>query len=111
MEWRKFLKFRENNKRISCIDFGGSFIKIACLQIEGDTQRLLAYVLKEFDISSSTSEGLSIFLKQAIGEITVFGKEAYLSISDPEGVFIKKLSLPHMPKDELLNAVKWQLKG
>lgn len=111
MEWPKFLKFRENNKRITCIDFGGSFIKVTCLQAGGDTYRLLVYVLKEFDTSSSTSGGLSVFLKQILENNTVFGKEACLSISDPEGIFIKKLSLPHMPKDELLKAVKWQLKG
>jgi len=111
MEWSKFLKFRENNKRITCIDFGGSFVKIACLQVGGDTHRLLAYALKEFDTSSSSSEGLSVFIKQILENNSVFGKETYLSISDPEGIFIKKLTLPHMPKDELLKAVKWQLKA
>ena len=111
MHWLKFLKFKENNKRVTCIDFGGSFIKVVCLQAEGDAYRLLAYVLREFDISSSTSEELSVFLKQILEENSVFGNAAYLSISEPEGIFIKKLSLPHMPKDELLNAVKWQLKS
>ena len=111
MEWLNFLKLRENNKRITCIDFGGSFIKITCLQVGGDTYKLLAYALKEFDASSSSSENLSAFLKQIIESNPLLAKETYLSISDPEGIFIKKLSLPHMPKDELLNAVKWQLKS
>lgn len=86
-------------------------MKVVSLQVEGGACRLMAYALKEFDTSSSTSEGLSIFLKQILDNNTVFGKEAFLSISDPEGIFIKKISLPHMSKDELLNAVKWQLKG
>ena len=111
MKWPKFLKFKENSQRITCIDFGGSFIKVACLQVGGGAYRLLAYVLKEFDTSSNTSEALSVFLKQILEENAVFSNEVYLSISDSEGIFIKKLSLPHMPKDELLNAVKWQLKG
>ena len=111
MEWLKFLKFKENNKRVTCIDFGGSFIKVVCLQAGGGSYRLLAYVLKKFDISSSTSEELGAFLKQILEDNAVFSNQVYLSISDPEGIFIKKLSLPHMPKDELLNAVKWQLKA
>jgi len=111
MEWLKFLKFRENSKRVTCIDFGGSFIKVACLQDGGGVYRLLGYALKEFDAASSTSGDLSLFLKQILESNTVFAREAYLSISDPEGIFIKKLSLPHMPKEELLKAVKWQLKG
>ena len=111
MEWPRFLKLNDDNKRVTCIDFGGSFIKVVCLQVKGDTYRLLAYALKEFDTSSSTSEELSAFLKQILEENAVFVNEAYLSFSDPEGIFIKKLSLPHMPKEELLNAVKWQLKG
>ncbi|MDD5691270.1 MAG: pilus assembly protein PilM [Candidatus Omnitrophica bacterium] len=111
MERFKFLKFGENNKRLTCIDFGGSFIKVVCVKREDAVYKLLAYSLKEFDTASSTSEGLSVFLKQTLESNSLFGKEAYLSISDPEGVFIKKLSLPYMPKDELLNAVKWQLKG
>lgn len=111
MEWLKLLKFRDNYKRVTCIDFGGSFIKVACLQDGGGIYRLLGYVLKEFDATSSTSGDLSVFLKQILESNPVFGKETYLSISDPEGIFIKKLSLPHMPKDELLKAVKWQLKG
>jgi type IV pilus assembly protein PilM len=111
MEWLKFLKLRQGYKRITCIDFGGSFIKVACLQTGDGTCKLLAYVLKEFDTASSTAEGLSVFLRQALESNGVFGKQTYLSISDPEGIFIKKLSLPHMPKDELLKAVKWQLKS
>jgi len=111
MELLKFLKFNRNNKRITCIDFGGSFIKLACLHADGGAYKLLAYSLKEFDTASSTPEGLSSFLKQVLESEPIFAKEAYLSISDPEGIFIKKIALPYMPKDELLNAVKWQLKS
>ncbi|MDD5505641.1 MAG: pilus assembly protein PilM [Candidatus Omnitrophica bacterium] len=111
MEWLKFLKFRQGYKRTTCIDFGGSFIKIAFLQTGDDSCKLLAYALEEFDTASSTSEGISAFLKQVLESHKISGKQAYLSISDPEGIFIKKLSLPHMPKDELLKAVRWQLKS
>ena len=98
MDLLKLLKLKENNKRITCIDFGGSFIKLVCLQSEGDKSNLLAYALKEFDTSSSTAEDLSVFIKQILESNPIFAKETYLSISDPEGIFIKKISLPCMSK-------------
>lgn len=110
MDFLQLFKFSQSSKKVTCIDFGGSFIKLACLQIGGGAQALLAYSLKEFDVASSTSGEISLFLKQVLQSNSEFVKETYLSISDPEGIFIKKLSLPSMPKDELLNAVKWQLK-
>lgn len=111
MELTKFLKFKQNNKRIVCIDFGGSFIKVTCLEVGRGVYRLLTYALKEFNASQNTAKEIGHFLKQLIERNSITGKEVYLSISDPEWIFIKKLTLPQMPKDELLNAVKWQLKG
>jgi type IV pilus assembly protein PilM len=103
-------ELKENSKRILCIDFGESFIKIASLETRPNSQRLLAYVLSEFDATQKTAESISHFLIQLLKNNSISGKSVSLSISDPSGVFIKKLSLPQMPKDELLNAVKWQLK-
>ena len=107
----KFLKFKANNKRIVCIDFGGSFIKLACLEAREDKYILLTYVLKEFDANQNSAAEISSFLKQIFETNSIPGKEVFLSISDPDWIFIKKLSLPHMSRDELLNAVQWQLKG
>ena len=111
MELARFLKFKENSKRIVSIDFGGSFIKVVYLEAAGDKYTLLAYVLKEFNSNQKTSAELTLELKGILRANSIAAKEAYLSISDPERIFIKKLILPQMPKDELLNAVKWQLKG
>jgi len=111
MELLKFLKLKENNKRSVGIDFGASFIKIACLEVAGDTYRLLAYALSELDASQKTADQISLFLKPLLESNAITEKEISLSISDADWIFIKKLTLPQMPKDELLNAVKWQLKG
>lgn len=111
MELPGFLKFKENKKRVVAIDFGASFIKIAHLEARGDKFALLGYALDEVDCSRKTPEELGAHLKGMLAANSITTKTAYLNISDPERIFIKKLSLPQMSKDELLNAIKWQLKG
>ena len=110
MDLSKFIKFKENNKRMLCIDFGESFIKIAVLENKQKTYGLLAHGLLEFDAIDKSPEDISHFLKQWLENNSILENEVAFSISDPEAVFIKKLSLPWMPRTELLNAVKWQLK-
>jgi len=111
MQWLKFLKLKDNYKRSMSIDFGASFIKVACVEASGDRYRLLAYALGELNAGQKTSEEISLFLKRLLEANSLTEKEVSLSICDPDWIFIKKLTLPQMPKDELLNAVKWQLKG
>ena len=98
MELLKFLKLKENKKRIVCIDFGGYFIKVACLEARGNNYILLAYALKEFQVSQKTAEEIGACLKQIFENNSITEKEVYLSISDPDWIFIKKLTLPQMPK-------------
>jgi len=107
----KFLKLKEKNKRSLSIDFGASFIKIACVEASGGTYRLVAYALNELDVSQKTVADISSSLKQLLEVSSIKEREVALSISDPDWIFIKKLTLPLMPGEELLNAVKWQLKG
>jgi len=111
MELLKFLKLKEDKKQIVCIDFGSDFIKLAFLETRGNNYILLAYALKEFQVSQKTAGEIGACLKQILETNSITEKKAYLSISDPDRIFIKKLTLPQMPKDELLAAVKWQLKG
>lgn len=111
MELPKFLNFKENNKKVTSIDFGASFIKVAFMEARGATYRLLGYVLKEFESNQKTSEEVGATLKEILEANPLAEKEACLSISEPDWIFIKKLTLPQMPKTELLGAVKWQLKA
>lgn len=111
MKLVNLLKFKENSKRVACIDFGASCVKIVWLEVRQDKYVLLAYVLKEFDASSKTASQISSFLKQIFESNQIGVKEVFLNISESDWIFIKKLSLPQMSKEELLNAVKWQLKA
>lgn len=111
MKLSNLLKFKAANQRIVSIDFGSSSIKIAHLEARGNKFALLAYIVKEIDSAQRSTEELGTELKEALSANSINTKEAFLSISNPEQVFIKKLTLPQMPKDELLEAVKWKLKG
>ncbi len=111
MQWLKFLKLKENNKRSVSIDFGASFIKVVCLEASGGSYRLLAYALSAFNASQKTDQEISLFLKQLLESNSITAKDVSLSISDPDWISIKRLILPQMPRDELLNALKWQLRG
>ncbi len=110
MQLPKFLKLKKSNKRIISIDFGASFIKMVYLEARGARFILLAYALNKINSIEKTSEELSLALREMLKANSITSKEVYLSISDPEQIFIKKLSLPVMPKNDLLNAVKWKLK-
>jgi len=111
MQLSSLLKFNENNSRRLSIDFGASFIKLAWIESNGDKYRLLAYALEELNSSQKTVDEISLFLKKLLEVNSITEKEVSISISDPDWIFIKKLTLPQMPNEELLNAVKWQLKG
>lgn len=111
MQWLKFIKLKDNRSRSMSIDFGASFIKVVCVEASDNKYRLLAYALGELDVSQKTPQEISAFLGHLLEVNSLTEKKVFLSISDPDWIFIKKLTLPAMPKDELLNAVKWQLKG
>ena len=111
MQLPNFLNLKEANKRIIAIDFGASFIKIVHLEKRGDKFALLSFALKEIKGTQKSGEEIGAYLKEILKAKSIKTKGAYLSISDPEQIFIKKLSLPMMSRDELFNAIKWQLKG
>jgi Tfp pilus assembly PilM family ATPase len=108
MDWFDFL--REGKRRFTCIDFGGSFVKAACVERRKTGCRLLTYIIKEFDTSSAKAEDIGVFLTRLLGELGGFPKDTYISISGPEGFFVKKLTLPYMPREKLIRAARQQLK-
>jgi len=112
--------FRIRRKRFLGVDVGASFIRIVELGRKGQTIRLNNYAelkLTEFNNRSSnlpaknnistkeTSEAIKALIKQA-GFQT---REAAFSIPD-FGSFFTKIELPEMDKDEIPQAVKYQVR-
>lgn len=98
------------NKIIS-IDSGQASVKIAYINHKGGKScRVLNYDSLKLppgqDDRAATIEFIRGFLKN--NSISV--KEAFLTIWDAEKVFIKYLILAVVPAQEMLEAIKWQLK-
>jgi len=100
---------QDTNKGIVCVDFGAGYVKIAYLKPEAGGVALLKYALKSFSPQPDTDAGARDFIKDFINKNSVIEKDVFFNITDPDAVFIKNFSLPFMPKDELFEAVKWQV--
>jgi type IV pilus assembly protein PilM len=103
-------KSRNTGRIFLCVDFGESFIKVAYLHNHQGAYTLLGYGLMEFGATQKNEQDVSRFLKQLLENNSIRAREVVFSVSDPEGVFIRKLDLAKMPQDELLETVKQQLK-
>ncbi|MCM8771086.1 MAG: pilus assembly protein PilM [Candidatus Omnitrophica bacterium] len=92
------------------IDFGLLFIKVIFAQRQQDKFKILAYDLKKIPLSEENIPATIDFIHDFLKKNSVSAKNAYLTVSDPHAVIIKHLVLPLLPKNEVLNAIQWQLK-
>jgi type IV pilus assembly protein PilM len=102
-------KSKNTGRIFLCVDFGESFIKVVYLQNRQGAYTLLGHGLVEFGATQKNEQDVSHFLKQLLENNSIRAKEVAFSVSDPEGVFIRKLDLAQMPRAELLKAIKRQL--
>ena len=102
---------KKNKRKLISIDFGRAFVKIAYMISAGGKTTLLKYDL--MNIASGEEEaGLSVnFIKAFLKKNSISSKEAVLNVWDTQKVFIKAMVLAAVPKDEMLEALKWQIKA
>ncbi|MDD5042714.1 MAG: pilus assembly protein PilM [Candidatus Omnitrophica bacterium] len=103
--------FKGRRRRITCIDFGGSFVKTACVEVEKEAYRLLSYDIEEFDTSSSGEQEIGAFILRSLKKCPGFGRNTFISISGPEGFFVKKMLLAHASKDRMISLAKRRIKA
>ena len=102
---------QKKKKNFLSIDFGQAFIKIAYLQPIGKRFKVLDYSLKKISQPTEDSrEEIVKFIKKFLQEKSISEKETYLSLSCQDSIVIKRLTLPVLPRQEILGAAKWQLK-
>lgn len=101
--------FKKRTKKLIVIDFGKSLTKIVYLEILAGGFKLLNYGLNKASDNDAedmkTKEFINNFLKNNLSE----SKDAYLSIPVSDTLAVKYLSMPVFPKEEILEAAKWQL--
>ena len=96
--------------KLLSIDFGQLFIKIAYAQRQDKAVKLIAYDLKKITLSEDNIAQVVGFIRDFLKKNSISTKDTYLTISDPNCVIIKNITLPQLPKNEVLKALEWQLK-
>lgn len=94
------------------IDFGEAFLKVVYMEREDpDNYRLCSYDLKKVLGTPENKRSMSVdFINHFLKTNNIAHKDVYLTISHPEFLVIRRLSLPAVPKEEIWEAAKWQLK-
>jgi type IV pilus assembly protein PilM len=101
---------RSISKRLISIDFGRAFVKIAYIEPKGKNFELLDYEIKSFSSPGDASSEAVNFINDFIQKRSISEKGVYLTLSDPDLLVTRVLTLPILPAEEILGAAKWQLK-
>ncbi|MFH1645670.1 MAG: pilus assembly protein PilM [Candidatus Omnitrophota bacterium] len=96
--------------RLLCIDFGQPFIKISFLELGYAGPKPIAYDFKKTGTNEENKAEIITFITAFLKNNSIVKKEVCLSISDPEGIILKHIVLPILPKKEVIEAAKWQFK-
>ena len=107
IDFDKILK--RGPKKVLSIDFGCGFIKIVCLQSLGQSSKLLAYNIKKIASFAEERDEILEFINNFIKVHAIEAKEIYVTVSDPESIITKRLTLSGISKEETLKVAKWQL--
>lgn len=102
---------KKKKRKFLSIDFGQAFVKIVYIESLGQRFSLLNYDFKRIPALEENKTEIINFIKDFIKLNAIPEKEVSLTLSDPESIIIKHLILPVVPKEEILQAIKWQLKG
>lgn len=101
----------KDKSKILSIDFGQAFIKIAYLIFSGGKMKVSKYALMKAS-PAEEAQGLAAgFIKEFLKNNSIACKEAILNIWDTQKVFIKAMVFTAVPKEEMLEALKWQVKS
>jgi len=97
-------------KRFLSIDFNQAYVKVLYLESIGTGVRFLNHDIKKIEFTEHNKPEIVNFIKRFLNDNSIIEKNVHLSIADSDSVIIKHLTLPHLPRQEILSAAKWQLK-
>ena len=99
---------KQEAKRFISLELTASRLKIAYLEKTELGFKLINYALQ--DISALSKEEIVGSINNFLKTNNISEKEVILSLSFPDDVIIKSITLPVVPKEEIAKAVKWHLK-
>lgn len=101
--------FNPQRKRFLTIDFGRNTVKILYCEAGSGYYKILNFDTKVITQTNRETQLLS-FINSFIKTNSITAKNIYLAVSHSQDMVIKQLVLPQLPREELLDAVKWQVK-
>jgi type IV pilus assembly protein PilM len=93
------------------IDLGQAFLKVAYAKMSGRNISDLCYSVESMAVLERSGRSAADFINGFLKAHSIQEKEAVLTVSDPDSIIIKLVVLPALPKEEIPEAVKWQLKN
>ena len=103
-------RLKEKPRRLLSLDFGRSFVKIIYIEIKQRNFKLLNYDLKKLSIGEDNKTEAVNFINNFLKTNFINERQVCLSISDLASIYINDVSLPVIPRREIPEALKWQLK-
>jgi len=97
------------NKTIS-LELNRTSLRMLYLDRAGDRLEVLSHQAVKFRAEDDIIAGLSKAIREFLRDNSISTKKIYFTLSGAEAVAIKNFVLPAMPKSEILEALKWQLK-
>lgn len=107
----KITEILKKKRRFLSIDFGQVFVRAVYIESLGPRFTLLNYDFKKIPSIVENRGELVNFINNFITKNSILGKELCLTISDSDSIVVKHLILPLIPKNEIPEAIRWQLKG
>ncbi len=108
------MKFIRNIQPLVGLDIGTTAVKVIVLKESVNGLAVVDYRIGEFPLSTEKKENVSMevvleVLRKSIEGINL-KKTRIVTVISGQRVSVRKVLVPNMPKDELLEAVKWEAK-
>ena len=96
------------------LDIGTTAVKIIILKEGTNGMAVVDYRIEEFPLSTEKKENVPLemtleVLRKSLNEINI-KKHKIISVISGQRVSVRRVMVPNMPKEELLEAIKWEAK-
>lgn len=102
---------KKKSKRFLVVDFSQDMTEVVYLESKSNGGRLLSYDFEQVSKRSERKDNTPVqLIKNFLTQHNIHVNDVVVSLSDSAAVFIKYLTLPVIPPDEIVGAAKYQLK-